>query len=310
MLSIRCSAESGLEKLSRLRVPVLSDSDQLLGTKRRSPTYTAAAMPEATSWWERRIVQFFMRRGPMTAAVVPLVLGLVFLYGATMVVAIIAEHRFWTASIEVAWVVVAGAGALVITYLLALLAMGAVFTRSRYNRLLALHQTMRAIRAMSWVEFEELVAANYAAQGYEVDRVGQAGPDGGVDLRMRKDGESVLVQCKHYRYSWVHELALRQFLGTLENFKADRGIFVSCGVFDQAAEQFSKQNPRIELVAGEQLEEMIQQSVQRKLSGRTYPCPLCGAPTKPKTGKRGPFLSCSNYPACKGALDWPSGTND
>ena len=33
MLSIRCSAESGLEKLSRLRVPVLSDSDQLLGTK-------------------------------------------------------------------------------------------------------------------------------------------------------------------------------------------------------------------------------------------------------------------------------------
>jgi len=228
-------------------------------------------MSEATSWWERRIVQFFMRRGPMTAAVVPLVLGLVFLYGATMIVAIIAEHRFWTASLEVAWVLVAGVGALVITYLVALLAMGAVFTRSRYNRLLNLHQSMRDIRNMSWIEFEELVAANYAAQGYAVDRVGQAAPDGGIDLRMQKNGETVLVQCKHYRNSWVHELPLRQFLGSLENFKADRGIFVSCGVFDQAAEQFAKQNPRIELIAGEQLEAMIQEAVRQKLSGRCLP---------------------------------------
>jgi hypothetical protein len=128
-----------------------------------------------------------MRRGPVTAAVVPVVLGLVFLYGATMVVALIAEHRLWTASLEVSWVLVAGVGALIITYLVALLAMGAVFIRSRYNRLLTLHQTMRDIRNMSWTEFEELVAANYAAQGYEVDRVGQAGPDGGIDLGMRKE---------------------------------------------------------------------------------------------------------------------------
>jgi len=247
----------------------------------------------------------------MTAAIAPLILGLVVLCGATIVVAIIAEHRFWTASLEVAWVVVAGVAALVITYVVALLAMGAVFTRTRYNRLLTLHQSMRDIRNMSWIEFEELVAANYTAQGYAVDRVGQAGPDGGIDIQMERNGETVLVQCKHYRNSWVHELPLRQFLGSLENFKADRGIFVSCGVFDQAAEQFAKQNPRIELVAGEQLEAMIQEAAQRKLGGRSYPCPRCGAPTKPKTGRRGPFLSCSNYPACKGALDWPpQPTND
>jgi hypothetical protein len=97
----------------------------------------------------------------MTAAVVPIVLGLAFLCGVTMVVAIISEHRLWTASREVAWVLVAGVGALVVTYVLALLAMGALMTRSRYNRLLTLHQSMRDIRNMSWIEFEELVAANY-----------------------------------------------------------------------------------------------------------------------------------------------------
>jgi len=265
-------------------------------------------MPEAESWWERGIVRFFIRRGPVTAAVVPPVLGLVFLYAAATLIAVIAEHRLWSASLEVAWVLTAGVGALVITYLVSILAIGAAFTRSRYNRLLTLHQSMRDIRNMSWIEFEELVAANYTARGYEVSRVGQAGPDGGVDLRMEKNGQTVLVQCKHYRNSWVHELPLRQFLGTVENFKADRGIFVSCGVFDETAERFAKQNPRIELVAGVQLQEMIQEAVRQKLSGRTYLCPLCGSPTKPKTGRRGPFLSCSNYPARRGALDSPTDT--
>jgi hypothetical protein len=120
----------------------------------------------------------------------------------------------------------------------------------------------------------------------------------------------VLVQCKHYRNSWVHELPLRQFLGSLESFNADRGIFVSCGVFDETAEQFAKQNPRIELVAGEQLQVMIQRSVEQRLGGRTYLCNECHAPMKPKTGKRGLFLGCSNYPTCKGSRDWPSATKE
>jgi hypothetical protein len=175
------------------------------------------------SWWERKTFQFFMCHGPLVAAAVPVVAGLVFLYAAALAAALIAEHRIWTTSLEVTAVLLGGAGALVITYLLGILALGAVFTRSRYNRLLTLHQTMRDIREMSWVEFEQLVAANYLSQGYEVDHVGKVGPDAGVDLEMRKDGETVLVQCKHYRNSWVYLLPLRQFLGTLEHFKADRG---------------------------------------------------------------------------------------
>lgn len=30
-------------------------------------------------------------------------------------------------------------------------------------------------------------------------------------------------------------------------------------------------------------------------------CPLCGAATRQRTGKTGPFWSCSRYPDCKGA---------
>ena len=296
-------------RLSRLKSSAFANAGSLSESARHL-TYTAAAVSGDWSWWERKTFQFFIRRGPLVGAAVPVVIGLALLYATTLAAALIAEHRIWTNSLEVTAVFLGGVGALVVTYLLGILALGALFTRSRYNRLLTLHQTMRDIREMSWVEFEQLVAANYASQGYEVEHVGKVGPDGGVDLKMRKDGELVLVQCKHYRNSWIYLLPLRQFLGTLEHFKADRGIFVTCGVFDETAEEFAKHNPRIQLVAGEQLKEMVQRAIERRPVGRTYICEKCRAPMKPKMGRRGLFLSCSNYPACKGSRDWPGGATE
>ncbi|RPR68700.1 DNA topoisomerase III [Pseudomonas aeruginosa] len=38
-------------------------------------------------------------------------------------------------------------------------------------------------------------------------------------------------------------------------------------------------------------------------------CPQCGAPTRQRTGKSGPFWSCSRYPACKGTLPVATGTS-
>lgn len=38
-------------------------------------------------------------------------------------------------------------------------------------------------------------------------------------------------------------------------------------------------------------------------------CPQCGAPTRRRSGKSGPFWSCSRYPDCKGTLPVESGTS-
>ena len=38
-------------------------------------------------------------------------------------------------------------------------------------------------------------------------------------------------------------------------------------------------------------------------------CPQCGAPTRQRTGKTGPFWSCSRYPDCKGTLPVESGAS-
>ena len=260
------------------------------------------------NWWQRWLFHFFMRRGPWIAAAAPFLIGFVILFGIAILASWLGEHRIWPRSPETQWIVVGGEFALIATYLAAAMAMAAVVTKGRYQRLLALHQTMREIRDMSWVEFEQLVSANYHAQGYDVQHVGKPAPDGGVDIILRKPGEILLVQCKHYRDSWVFERPLREFVGLVNDpsLHATGGIFVSCGVFDESAIEYAKrQHPKLQLVAGEELRDMITRAVEDQLEGRVYPCPRCHTPMKPKNGRRGLFLSCPLYPACTGSGDWP-----
>ena len=51
------------------------------------------------------------------------------------------------------------------------------------------------IKGLSWQEFERRVADVYRHQGFDVEETGGGGADGGVDLRLRRDGLTTLVQC-------------------------------------------------------------------------------------------------------------------
>lgn len=56
-----------------------------------------------------------------------------------------------------------------------------------------------SIQRLSWREFEELVSEAFRRKGYFVLENPDKGPDGGVDLRLRKNGQLVFVQCKHWK---------------------------------------------------------------------------------------------------------------
>jgi restriction system protein len=185
-------------------------------------------------------------------------------------------------------------------YVVGFYSAAATFLRSRRFKLLELHQTMRDIQAMSWREFEDLVAATYMARGYAVEPLGGDGPDGGVDLIARKGNVTWLVQCKHYRDQWVGERPLRELLGVVTAREATGGVLVACGVFDEKALAFAKGNARLELIGGEELRDLVADAVRTKNSGTL--CPICGSPTREKTGRFGPFLGCSNFPSCRGWL--------
>jgi restriction system protein len=66
---------------------------------------------------------------------------------------------------------------------------------ARKRKLLNKQSALNSIKSLSRKEFEELVGEAYRRKGYSVVENHGVGSDGGVDLRLNKDGNLFLVQC-------------------------------------------------------------------------------------------------------------------
>ena len=64
------------------------------------------------------------------------------------------------------------------------------------KKLYTQNQSLQEIRNLTWHQFEFFIGQAYREKGYIVAETPE-GPDGGVDLILRKDGEKTFVQCKH-----------------------------------------------------------------------------------------------------------------
>ena len=128
--------------------------------------------------------------------------------------------------------------------------------RRRKKRLLDRQRSLDSIRDLHWRQFEELVAEAFRRDGYAVIENVGAGADGGVDIRLRKGGESYLVQCKNWRKQRIGVATVREMFGVLVAESA-REVFVVCsGTFTAEAVRFAKGKP-INLVDGDALMEMV-----------------------------------------------------
>lgn len=207
-----------------------------------------------------------------------------------------------------------------VALLLLLPAPVSLFNSIRKKRLLDKQQDIESIRSLSWKQFEELVGEAYRRHGYSVLENEGAGPDGGVDLWLRKDGNRYLVQCKQWKTLKVGVKVVREMYGLVTAHKAAGAIVITSGLFTQEAKTFASGKP-LDLVEGQQLVAMIDlvknnpaPRTERAASTvepaqnevQTAPtCPLCSATMMLRTAKKGPatgqqFLGCSNYPRCKG----------
>ena len=182
-----------------------------------------------------------------------------------------------------------------------------------------------ALDGMSWQEFELLVGQAFRLQGYEVTELGGEGPDGGVDLVLRKDQEKFLVQCKQWKALKVGVAIIRELYGVMAAKGAAGGFVVTSGSFtDEAIEFASGRN--VTLIDGSKLFGLIQQAktargsqgraeapVQRRPVTLFAPsavapatlCPTCSSAMVRRTAKRGgnagnAFWGCTGYPACRG----------
>jgi restriction system protein len=184
----------------------------------------------------------------------------------------------------------------------------------RKRRLFSGQKGLDTIKKLNWQEFEELVGEAFRRQGYFVLENPGKGPDGGVDLRLRKDGRKIYVQCKHWKTSKVSVKVVRELFGVMAANGADEGIVVTYGEYTGEARGFAQGKP-MRLINGKQLSRMIR-DVQNSPSPVAEPvsppppeplCPKCGSPMVLRTAKRGSragqkFWGCSKFPQCRGTL--------
>lgn len=197
-------------------------------------------------------------------------------------------------------------------------ALVAFFRRRARAALLDTQTDLTSIRTLDWSRFESLVAESYARQGWRVEHTGRAGPDGGVDLRLRRAGELVLVQCKHWRSTRVGVVPVRELFGVLAAEGAGRAVLVCSGTFTADALAFARDKP-IELVDGAALAALVADvrkagaaaaavdmlPAEPDVTDQAIACPRCGADMLPRTAQRGPtagstFWGCSRFPSCRG----------
>lgn len=108
--------------------------------------------------------------------------------------------------------------------------------------------------------FEELIGRLFAAMGFAT-RVTRYSRDGGVDvIATRESGASIVklaIQCKH-QSSPVGRPALQQLLGVLSSEPTyTRGILVTTADVSRDARDLVRQNGRLQIVTGRELETLL-----------------------------------------------------
>jgi restriction system protein len=174
--------------------------------------------------------------------------------------------------------------------------------------------TLDRLGSMRWPEFEALMGAAFERNGFRVEKTGKGGLEGDVDLILRKDSRTELVQCKQWKTRQIGIAAVREMWSVVSHRGADALKMVSSGTFTDEARKFA-QGKAIELIDGEHLVDFVRgvkvpSPGETPVSEPTPPaeaaspaCPRCGAAMykrfNPQTSKL--YWGCVQYPMCKGS---------
>ena len=133
------------------------------------------------------------------------------------------------------------------------------YRRAERTKLLATAtggDTSLEVSRMTWQQFELLVGEAFRSQGYCVAELGGAGPDGGVDLVLTKNGARYLVQCKQWRAFKVGVSVVRELFGVMAAQRAEGGFLVTSGRLTEEAKAFAA-GKNITLIDGERLAKFL-----------------------------------------------------
>ena len=121
-----------------------------------------------------------------------------------------------------------------------------------------------AISKMSPKKFEAFSRALLNRMGVEFTEKGvQISNDGGIDgYGYHTDANDfrttrVVIQCKRYNVSPVREPEINQFLGAMNKYQADYGVFITNGRFTNSARQAAREGSPITLIDRNELVRLV-----------------------------------------------------
>lgn len=189
-------------------------------------------------------------------------------------------------------------------------------------------QRADGLARMDWRDFEVLVGEYFRREGFAATPNSRPGPDGGVDVIMRKGSDRYLVQCKHWRAQRVGVQVVRELYGVMAAQRVAGGFVVTSGRFTEDAREFAS-GREIGLIDGRTLQRKIRSQTQPVGAPETAPriepvfapvptperppatgtvftpaappaCPLCGAAMVMRQARTGThagrhFWGCSRY---------------
>ncbi|MEP6669460.1 MAG: restriction endonuclease [Chthoniobacter sp.] len=89
-------------------------------------------------------------------------------------------------------------------------------------------------------QVELLVGEIFRREGYTIELSAGLNTDDGIDLMLRRDSETTLVQCKHWKTVRVSSREMRDFYGAMAAGGAPHGILVTTGTFSPDASEFAE----------------------------------------------------------------------
>ena len=197
----------------------------------------------------------------------------------------------------------------------------AAFNSYRKRKLLDTQSGLESIRSLPWRQFEELVAEAYRRKGYMVRENRRGGADGGIAIKLEKDGQLHLVQCKQWKSQKIGVSVIREMYGVMVSEGAASVSVITSGTFTREAENFAIGKP-VDLIDGDRLAALIRdiRSILSRPSPqgvhplvpaaglptatRSETCPHCGSSLVMRTARRGKsagdeFWGCSSFPKCR-----------
>lgn len=171
--------------------------------------------------------------------------------------------------------------------------------------------SLDTINSFEWRAFEEFCFLIYKARNEYDVALNTFGADGGADIIFKDkfSGQQVaILQCKAHKKQISVNL-VREFLGSMQDFQVENGLFLTTSTYSSAAQEFAKSHNITLFTSADihdvynDLPEFDKKQIANKILSSDYTtpsCARCGEKMTPAVAINGkPYWKC---PKCKHTL--------